>query len=80
MARGAPDRLGPSRGVWPQGGYRMAYRVSSCRRDIPPGVALRGADVFARALQRLFALSRRDLPRVGRPVRRVGVRLAIGDA
>ena len=62
MAMGAPDRLGPVRGVWPQAATRMAYRVSPCRRDIPPCVELRGADVFARALEHLFLRPCRDLP------------------
>ena len=63
FAAGDPWWRGSSGPVRPQSrrlaasGYRMAYRVSSCRRGIPPGVALRDAAVFARALQHLFPLS-----------------------
>lgn len=66
--REIPDGDGSSGPVRPQsrrlaaGGYRMAYRVSPCRRDIPPCVRWRGADVFARALEHLFLRPCRDLP------------------
>lgn len=59
VARGAPDRLGPSRGVFKAaGGYRMVYRLGSCRRTVSPRVAQRSAEVFARAFQHLFLVSR----------------------
>lgn len=81
--REIPDGEGSSGPVRPQswhvaaGGYRMAYRVSSCRRDVPPGVALRGADVVAPALQHLFPLSCRGLSSSSR--RRSSRRCAFGD-
>jgi len=55
--RGSSGPVRPQSRRLAASGYRMAYRVSSCRRGIPPGVALRDAAVFARALQHLFPLS-----------------------